>query len=118
MSGWINTESSVIFFSAEVFLQRFPEDRITRICFRKERDRRVKLQIIRIAKNFVHVASFNLNDKFAALLQTASEYRVLQVSASLVEGSDGKAHRHGTGAESTNLRKDEPHPVARFTSAL
>src|SRR5215469_1481835 len=75
---------------------------------------RAEFEVVRIAEDLLDAPARDFVDQPGALAQPPTEDRMQQVGFGLGTGRDGEVLRHGTVAESLDLRKHEPHPVTRL----
>src|SRR5271155_648166 len=62
--------------------------------------------------------SFNIKRQTRALPEPRAEDGVLQIGLRLVHRGDRETDRHGALSQTSDLGKDEPHPMALFPSSL
>ena len=74
----------------------------------------MKLQIVRITKDFADRPSLHGEYQPGAFAQESSKHRMIQVRDRLIESGDSKSQRRRTRPQSVNLWKDKPHPVRLF----
>jgi hypothetical protein len=63
-------------------------------------------------EDFARRLAFNVERKLRALSNPRAEDRVGEIGFRLVQRSDRETDRHGALPETSDLGKDEPHPMA------
>src|SRR5277367_6778455 len=76
----------------------------------------MKLQVVGIAKDFLHVAAFNFVDQISALSQARPENFVREICLRFRPSGDSISHRHGAASQPRDLRKNKPHPMAALAT--
>lgn len=102
--------------AAEIFFQRSQKKFVVIRRLREESHRGSELEIVWRTEDLVDAAAFSVIDDRGAFAETRSEDRVLHIGFGFAQGADGVALRGRAVAEASDLRKDEPDPVAAFSA--
>src|SRR5487761_127429 len=105
-----------VLLSAEVLVQRLEEDLIVGRRMREERHARAEFEIVRGAEDLLDAAPCDRSDQLCALAQAWAQDGVAKISFGLGMRRECEALGHRTPAEPLDLRKHEPHPVARLVA--
>ena len=100
--------------AVEVAVQGLPEQRLLRRDGGEQRHRRMEFQVVGRSENLVHCLVADVQHKARALAQPRSEHRMREISLGLGTAREAEVLGHRAATEAPQLRKDEPHPVARL----
>src|ERR1700730_464172 len=101
-----------------IFAQCCNEELIVGSCLCEEAHRRSELKIVGIAQDLLEGTSLHLSHQLSAFPQPRSENGMVRVRRRFFLRSDGEKLRHVTAAQSSDLRKNEPYPMASLPPLL
>src|SRR5690606_26996549 len=99
-----------------VLRERLLERGLLRRCLREKRQRRPELEVVRVTEHVSRRLPFEPVQDPGALDQASSEYRVLDVAASIVQRRDRITPSQRALTAPLDLWKDEPLPVIRLAA--
>lgn len=111
-----DVEGLLVELAVEVFVQSVFEECVVGSSGQKQGHARPEFQVVGVGEDFLSAASFHIQNKLGTFSKPRAQDEVLEVCFSFVEGRDGELLRHRTVTKTSNLRKDEPDPVAGLSS--
>src|SRR5690349_17258774 len=101
----------------KVPVEHLSEDRFVGVGPQEQRRRRVKLLCVDIAEYLPGRSSLRAGNDARAFDQPWAKHRMMQIRLRLLHGGDRVRSRHLALSQASDLRKHEPHPVARLVTA-